>query len=76
MKFATLLTPSSVYMSRTPFSKIPHGPNNPKGNGTMVKYVEKFYRRHTALIPAAVDKINVKKSAKYSARDPQASKWP
>ena len=23
MKFATLLTPSSVYMSRTPFSKVP-----------------------------------------------------
>ena len=29
----------------------------------MVKYGETFYRRHTALIPAAVYKINVKKIA-------------
>ena len=27
-----MLTPSSVYMSRTPFSNIPNGHNDPKGN--------------------------------------------
>ena len=32
MKFATLLTPSSEFMNRTPFSKILNGPNDPKGN--------------------------------------------
>ena len=30
MKFATLLTPSSVYMSRTPFSNIPQCAHDPK----------------------------------------------
>ena len=29
----------------------------------MVKYGETYYRRHTALIPAAISKINVKKIA-------------
>ena len=33
MKLATLRTPSSVYMVRTPFSNIPQWFNDPKGNG-------------------------------------------
>ena len=31
-QFATLLTPSSVYMSRTPIPNIHNGPNDPNGN--------------------------------------------
>ena len=58
MKFATLLSPSSVYMIRSPFSNIPQWVqwSQRKWNmiGTMVKYGETLYRRHTALIPAAV----------------------
>ena len=32
MKFATLLTPSSVYTDRTLYSNNHNGPNDPKGN--------------------------------------------
>ena len=53
MKFATLLTPSSVYMSRTPFSRYNKKPNDTKENGniicTMVKHRETLYGRHTAI---------------------------
>ena len=51
MKLAILLTPSSVYMSRTPF--FTRGQIYPTGNEnmicTMVKYEKRFYGRHTAL---------------------------
>ena len=52
MKFETRLTPSSVYMSRTPFSNIPHWAqwSQRKWNiiCTMMMYRETLYRRHTA----------------------------
>ena len=58
MKFATPVTPSSVYMSRTPFSKMPQWVSDPKGNEniicTVMMYGEMFYGRHTARTPAAV----------------------
>ena len=51
MKVETLLTPSNVYMWRTPFSNIPQRANwsQRKCNliCTTVMYGETFYRRHT-----------------------------
>ena len=53
MKFATLVTPSSIYMSRTPFSNVPQHAqwSQRKWNitCTMVMYGETFYCGHTAL---------------------------
>ena len=66
MKFATLLMPSSVYMRRIIFKHNTMGLVIPKKRNitwSMMLHGETFYRRHTALTPAAVSKINVKKIA-------------
>ena len=62
MKFATLLTPSRVYLSRAPFSNIPQWAHWSKRKwniiDTMVMYGETFYQCKTDL-QKHINKMNV-----------------
>ena len=58
MKFATLLTPSSIYMSRTPFQIYHNGPKIPKEMKYKLHCVDVRHKHQLQC-----NKINVKKIA-------------